>query len=201
MLNNKNIYYLQQIGIDIWETRSIDTALSSRVTQESTHKKIMVIVDELQNETVKLLLNQMLRSIDVMPDTVALLEISQAEISQAKISPLGVSDNAFVILQEYLGQKIHREIELIQPQVILLVTNLLITQIVLSKNNCTDGAASSSIDEFRGRMHYYGSRPLIVSYSPSDLLSNSSYKKKTYQDLLLIRGYIAIQPEGAGFIT
>lgn len=46
------------------------------------------------------------------------------------------------------------------------------------------------LNRLRGRVHYYGEFPFIVSYHPAYLLRNPIDKKKAYVDLLTVKHYL-----------
>jgi DNA polymerase len=73
---------------------------------------------------------------------------------------------------------LERQIELVQPRVIMAVgrgaaNNLLNTR--------------EAIGVLRGKVHHYGSIPLVVGYHPAYLLRSPSQKRMAWQDLLLVR--------------
>jgi len=73
---------------------------------------------------------------------------------------------------------LHRQIELMQPGVILAVGRVA-AQLLLD----TD----TGIGKLRGQQHSYEGIPLIVSYHPAYLLRKPSEKRKSWQDLLQLK--------------
>lgn len=71
-----------------------------------------------------------------------------------------------------------RQIELVAPRVILAVGRVAAQNLLNT---------DQSMAALRGRVHQYGSIPLIVSYHPAYLLRAPSEKRKAWQDLLMVR--------------
>jgi len=73
---------------------------------------------------------------------------------------------------------LERQIELIQPKVIMAVGGVAAKNLLNTRE--TTGA-------LRGRVHQYGAIPLVVGYHPAYLLRSPSQKRKAWQDLLLVK--------------
>lgn len=80
-------------------------------------------------------------------------------------------------------------------------------RIISPKVICTLGriAASSllgkgtTLSTYRGKIHYFGDIPVIVTYHPSALLRNTAYKKPTWNDMkIIIKILEGIQPKEIG---
>jgi uracil-DNA glycosylase family 4 len=76
---------------------------------------------------------------------------------------------------------LHREIELVQPKVILAVGRFA-TQLLLEEH---PQDAALPLDKQRGRVYRYRGTPVIVSYHPAVLLRASANKAKAWADLCL----------------
>lgn len=87
-----------------------------------------------------------------------------------------VSASALTHCQPYLL----RQIELLQPTVILALGELAAQSLSLSH---------SSWGSLRGKVHYFKESkvPIIVSHHPADLLKSPLLKREAWQDLLLAR--------------
>jgi len=67
-----------------------------------------------------------------------------------------------------------KQIEIIKPKVILLLGKTAAQSILKSEK---------TVGALRGTVHYYGEIPAIVSYHPSALLRDASYKRPAWEDL------------------
>jgi len=67
-----------------------------------------------------------------------------------------------------------KQIEIIKPKVILLLGKTAAQNILKSEK---------TVGALRGVVHYYGEIPAIVSYHPSALLRDASYKRPAWEDL------------------
>ncbi len=74
-----------------------------------------------------------------------------------------------------------RQIELIRPKIILALGKSAATTLL---------NIDATIASMRGRIHRYGSVPLIVTYHPAYLLRNLPDKAKAWEDLCLARATI-----------
>ncbi|MEX0935823.1 MAG: uracil-DNA glycosylase [Gemmatimonadota bacterium] len=82
---------------------------------------------------------------------------------------------------EMCAPYLHRQIELVQPEVILAVGTFA-------------GKLLSGLDralgKLRGEVHSYRGTPLVVTYHPAALLRNSGWTRPTWEDLQLLRGVL-----------
>jgi DNA polymerase len=87
------------------------------------------------------------------------------------------SKNVFLT---YLSQPeyLNRQIELVQPKLIFAFGEI-------SAQTLTQSTAS--LDELRGKVHDYHGVALVVSYSPSHLLTHTQDKAKAWADLCLAK--------------
>ncbi len=84
-----------------------------------------------------------------------------------------------------------RQIELIQPKVILAVGRIAAQRLLQS---------DASLSKLRGQLHLYSltNTPLIVTYHPAYLLRTPSDKRKAWQDLLFVQRTLG-DPGKAGY--
>lgn len=71
-----------------------------------------------------------------------------------------------------------RQLELLQPKIILCVGRFAITSLLQTKD---------SIGSLRGRVHHYAGIPTIVTYHPAYLLRNLAEKRAAWEDLCFAR--------------
>ena len=71
-----------------------------------------------------------------------------------------------------------RQIEIIQPKVIVLLGRIAAQEILGTKD---------SMASMRGKVHYYMNSKLIITYHPAALLRNPHWKKSTWEDVQLAR--------------
>jgi uracil-DNA glycosylase len=71
-----------------------------------------------------------------------------------------------------------RQLELLQPKIILCVGRFAITSLLYTKE---------AIGSLRGRVHHYAGIPTIVTYHPAYLLRNLADKAKAWDDLCFAR--------------
>ena len=78
------------------------------------------------------------------------------------------------------GPYLRRQIELIEPKIILSVGRVSAQQLL---------ETSEAIGRLRGRWHAFGpqSTPLLVTYHPAYLLRSPGEKRKAWQDLKMVR--------------
>ena len=75
-----------------------------------------------------------------------------------------------------------RQIELINPKIILAVGRIAAQQLL---------GTDSPVGQLRGRLHYLGDIPLVVTYHPAYLLRSPTQKRKAWDDLCLAMNVIA----------
>lgn len=71
-----------------------------------------------------------------------------------------------------------RQLELLQPKIILCVGRFAITSLLNTKE---------AVGSLRGRVHHYAGVPTIVTYHPAYLLRNLADKGKAWEDLCFAR--------------
>ncbi len=71
---------------------------------------------------------------------------------------------------------LERQIELVQPKVILAVGRIAAQQLLQS---------DAPVGRLRGKVHQLGDMPLVVTYHPAYLLRSPSQKRKSWDDLCL----------------
>ncbi len=76
---------------------------------------------------------------------------------------------------------LRQQIELIQPKAILAVGRIAAQALLQS---------TATIGSMRGKQHSYEGVPLIASYHPAYLLRKPSEKRKSWQDLLLVKSLL-----------
>jgi len=76
---------------------------------------------------------------------------------------------------------LQRQIELIQPKVILALGRIAAHHLLLSQE---------SLGALRRQPHSYNGIPLIVSYHPAYLLRKPVEKRKSWEDLLKVKNYL-----------
>lgn len=77
---------------------------------------------------------------------------------------------------------LERQIELVQPRIILAVGRIAAQQLLQS---------DAPVGRLRGRVHRLGAIPLVVTYHPAYLLRSPSQKRKSWDDLCLAAGVMA----------
>ncbi|MGI9199965.1 MAG: uracil-DNA glycosylase [Woeseiaceae bacterium] len=80
--------------------------------------------------------------------------------------------------REYL----QRQIELIQPSIILAVGRVAAQQLL---------ETDTPVGRLRGQLHRFGETPLVVTYHPAYLLRSPTQKRKAWQDLCLAMDVVA----------
>ncbi len=76
---------------------------------------------------------------------------------------------------------LHRQIELVQPEVILAVGTFS-AQLLTGR--------SMALGKLRGEVYSYRGTPLVVTYHPAALLRNAAWTRSTWSDLQLLRGVL-----------
>ena len=77
---------------------------------------------------------------------------------------------------------LERQIELVQPKIILAVGRIAAQQLLQS---------DAPVGRMRGKIHRLGDIPLVVTYHPAYLLRSPSQKRKSWDDLCLAAGVMA----------
>lgn len=81
-------------------------------------------------------------------------------------------------IEDFGPEYFKRQIELIQPKLIFVFGEKAAQTLLNSQD---------VLDALRGKLHQYENVPLIVSYAPSHLLTNTQDKAKAWADLCLAR--------------
>jgi DNA polymerase len=120
-----------------------------------------------------LLLDQMLASIGLSrPDDVFITNV-------LKCRPPG-NRNPEPVEAETCSGYLHRQIELLQPDLILLLGRFAVQSVLKT---------DASLAGLRGRVHTYpgtqGDIPVVCTYHPAYLLRNLPEKRKSWEDLCL----------------
>jgi len=76
---------------------------------------------------------------------------------------------------------LHRQIELVEPEVILAVGTFS-AQLLTGRN--------MALGKLRGEVYSYRGTPLVVTYHPAALLRNAGWTRSTWSDLQLLRGVL-----------
>ncbi len=116
------------------------------------------------------LLDQILASIECPRETVFIANIVKCRPPQNR-KPL--PDEALACLP-YL----HRQIALVRPRVLLALGGTAAEWLL---------GVKKSLGELRGRVHRYGTTPLVVTYHPAALLRNPNWKQPTWDDVRIAR--------------
>ncbi len=131
---------------------------------KNTHVDWMIIIDtpELSSDKSTQLFDAMIQSIGKARSDICVVNILKSQSA----------DNQALLLKQQIGQ--------VLPKVILVLGQHA-TQFLLNIDSPIE-----SIDELRGKSHYYGEKktPVLVSYHPEDLLKNPLNKSKAFADLL-----------------
>ena len=77
---------------------------------------------------------------------------------------------------------LERQIELVQPKIILAVGRVAAQQLLQS---------DVPVGRLRGKVHHLGDMPLVVTYHPAYLLRSPSQKRKSWDDLCLAKQVMA----------
>ena len=203
MSNDLNQYYLQQMGIQVWIERPVNSTeikLSQLERQISSctdcglHQnrsksvfgrgnsaaRLMIIgdapdVDDDQEGkpfTGKsgALLNRMLSSIGLSEGDVYI-----TNILKCRPSP-DVNPSASEI--SLCGRYLTEQISLIAPDIILILGGIA-GQFVIK--------TSDPFITLRGKPHFYGDIPCVVSFHPDDLMAHPLNKKAAYDDWLEVK--------------
>jgi len=114
------------------------------------------------------LLDEMLRAIGQSRDTVFIANILKCRPPNNRDPK---SEEA-AACRQYLD----RQIELVQPKIILAVGRIAAQNLL---------ASNEPVGRMRGRPHNLGGTPLVVTYHPAYLLRSPSQKNKSWSDLCL----------------
>ncbi len=121
------------------------------------------------------LLTKMLKAINIERDQVYITNI-------VKCHPPHNRD-PFPAEREACLPYLIEQIEIVKPKVILLLGKVAATSLLPHQEN-------ASLSSFRNKEHYYQNIRTFVSYHPSALLRNASYKLPAWHDLQHIQHYL-----------
>jgi DNA polymerase len=82
-------------------------------------------------------------------------------------------------------QFLRRQIELLQPRIILAMGRFAVHTLL---------GSSDPIGKLRGRIHRYQAIPVVVTYHPAYLLRNPADKARSWDDLCLAWDFLGRQP-------
>lgn len=120
------------------------------------------------------LLDEMLLAIGQRRQTVFIANILKCRPPNNRDPNAGESASCRPYLQ--------RQIELVQPKIILAVGRVAAQQLLQS---------DAPVGRLRGTVHELGGIPLVVTYHPAYLLRSPSQKRKSWDDLCLATGVMA----------
>ncbi|HHS8253461.1 TPA: uracil-DNA glycosylase [Legionella anisa] len=194
-------YYLQVMGIDLWELRQSHSsceqdlsALAKEVaacTRCSLHKtrtqtvffrgsakaKLMIIGEAPGFYEDKQGLPFVGKAGSLLNQMLQSIEIVEEDVYIANVLKCRPPNNRDPQLDEIAqcSSYLSRQIELIQPHLILALGRFA-GQFLLNK--------PLPLKQLRNTLHHYNNIPFMVSYHPAYLLRNPADKKKAYLDLL-----------------
>lgn len=114
------------------------------------------------------MLNEMLRAVGLSRESVFIANVLKCRPPNNRDPEAGEA----AACRQYL----ERQIELVQPQVILAVGKIAAQTLLQS---------DEPVGRMRGRQHDLNGVPLVVTYHPAYLLRSPSQKRKVWQDLCL----------------
>ncbi|CAM3137647.1 C-terminal part of DNA polymerase, bacteriophage-type [Legionella steigerwaltii] len=199
-----NRYYLQAMGIDLWEMRSphasCEQGLSTLAkevaacTRCSLHKTRTQTVFFRGSPNAKLMIigeapgfyedQQGLPFVgkagSLLNQMLQSIEMIEKDVYIANVLKCRPPNNRDPQLDEIAqcSAYLARQIELIQPHLILALGRFA-GQFLLNK--------PLALKQLRNTLHHYNNIPFIVSYHPAYLLRNPADKKKAYLDLLTVK--------------
>lgn len=208
MSNALNRYYLQAMGIDLWELRQSHSsceqdlsALAKEVaacTRCSLHKtrtqtvffrgsakaKLMIIGEAPGFYEDKQGFPFVGKAGSLLNQMLQGIEIIEEEVYIANVLKCRPPNNRDPQLDEIVqcSPYLARQIELIQPHLILALGRFA-GQFLLNK--------PLPLKHLRNTLHHYNNIPFMVTYHPAYLLRNPADKKKAYLDLLTVKKFLA----------
>ena len=196
-------YYLQQMGIELWTTRSV--GVNKKKLEKLSHEVSSCVrcpLNQTRTQTVFARGNPegTLMIIGEAPgfdeDKQGVPFVGRAgQLLNNMLNSIGfTSDDVYIAnvlkcrppenrspKQEEIDQCSHylsQQIDLIAPKLILAVGHCS-AQLLLK--------SALPLHDMRAKVHDYQGTPVIVSYHPAYLLRHPTDKKKAYSDLLLVR--------------
>jgi uracil-DNA glycosylase len=187
MDKERRAYYLQQMGIQTWQPRSVNVELSKNRTHhvfgEGNRNADLVIVGEAPgaNEDLQgkpfvgragLLLTEMLKAIGLKREDIFITNILKSRPPNNRDPKPEEIANCTPFLD--------RQLMLLKPKLMVAVGRIA-AQYLLNTNE--------PMNKLRGRQFTFRDTgtPLLVTYHPAYLLRSPGQKKESYKDLLLIK--------------
>lgn len=206
-MSDLNHYYLQSMGIDIWQTRQKTSACEkslSGLAQEVAsctrcplHQTRSQTVFSRGNPDASLMIIG--EAPGFYEDKQGLPFVGKAgALLNLMLHSIGIDQNGMYIANvlkcrppnnrdpqsDEIAQCrsfLEQQIELIHPKLILAVGRFA-GQFLLGK--------PTPLNQLRGTVHQYKHIPFMVSYHPAYLLRNPADKKKAYADLLKVQQFL-----------
>lgn len=198
-----NQYYLQQMGIQVWVERSVNSALiklsqlEHRVTsctdcglhQHRTKSvfgrgnnpaRLMIIGDAPSmddDQEGKPFVGRVGGLLSGMLSSIGLLEEDVYMTTILKCRPSSISVSCQVE-RNLCGRYLTEQIALVAPELLLVLGNSA-GQFMTQTND--------SLDALRKNIHHFGATPYVVSFHPEYLLDNPRDKKEAYNDWLNVK--------------
>ncbi len=206
MSRDDHPYYLQQIGIDIWKTRSpiqpSSTILLAELTKRvssctrcplhqsrtqtvfsrgNPHAKLMIIGEAPGFHEDKQGQPFVGKAGGLLNRMLISIQLTENDVYIANVLKCRPPDNRDPNIEEIeqCSEYLVQQIKAVQPKLIFAVGRFA-AQSLLKQPSLT-------LTNMRGKVHRYLETPVIVSYHPAYLLRNPNDKKKAYQDLLFLK--------------
>lgn len=202
MNKERRNYYLNQLGIDVWEVQTprvqsnlvsqklANISSASKSAQEcdlspirasvvlddsNEHANLMIIGDApefYENKFVEPSVRKIEQLLDAMIKSIGL---KRSDLYIAHVLKSSSSDNDDLFLEELEQRRLflEKKIEQVSPKVILALGKSA-AQVLLR--------TEESVESLRGKLHYHNEIPIFVSYLPNYLLENQSEKSKAFSD-------------------
>lgn len=207
MSNDLNQYYLQQMGIQVWIERSIDSALiklsqsqrqAAVCTNCGLHQNRSKSVFGRGNSAARLMIIGEAPGVDdeqegrpfvgragaLLNRMLACIGLSEEDVYLTNIlkcrpsSDSDPSDDEISLCGQYLTE----QISAIAPDIIMVLGGIAGKFIFKT---------SEPFNTLRGKSQYYGEIPCIVSFHPDYLLTHPRDKKAAYTDWLEVKKILA----------
>jgi uracil-DNA glycosylase len=120
------------------------------------------------------------RSGDLLNDILAAIQLRREDVFICNVVKHRPPKNRNPTPDEILACRpfLHRQLELLRPQVILTLGAFAAQTLLETK---------AQIGKLRGLEHSYYGVPLVVTYHPAALLRNPAWKRPTWEDVKLAR--------------
>lgn len=206
-----NLYYLQQLEIDVWLPKTEQTLVPagclsslqnladkvSNCTQCSLHQGRTQTVFARGNPQAKLMVigeapgfyedqqgKPFVGKAGILLDKMlAAIGINEEQVYIANVIKCRPPNNRDPQLMEIEACQsyLQQQIDLIKPKLLLAVGRF--AGQFLAKNNIP-------LNRLRNQLQYYDQTPFFVTYHPAYLLRNPRDKKQTFQDLLQVQQWL-----------